>query len=343
MRRLIPVVVLLAACSKPQFEPLDAKFLAKPPAPKVPPGAFPAAASSRLTELAGHEGGKVYVAWSPDGKYLATAGYGDQGLALWDAVDFKQLGAARMDYRASGVAWLPDSTALLTTDVYGFVTYWTPGPAGPVDPVPVQTPFKDQGGIHGMALSPNGTLLAAVSWGSGVLLWDVAGRKPLRTFAAGKMFRAAAFSPDGGSLAVTGGSPPTFTVVDLAKRTATEWKVDKAEPTGEGSDLAYGSDGKFFCAGYNDTTFTIREAAGMKELHNHFLRNASVWAVRFSADGKVLATSQTGLGIYLWDPIGRAVLKFHEIKGTNAAALAFSPDGKTLAAGLEDGKVNIYR
>ena len=66
----------------------------------------------------GHSGGVDTVAWSPDGKRIASGGY-DSTVQVWDAVD----GGNVFTYRGhsgtvSAVAWSPDSKRIASSGSY---------------------------------------------------------------------------------------------------------------------------------------------------------------------------------------------------------------------------------
>jgi WD40 repeat protein len=72
--------------------------------------------------------------------------------------------------------------------------------------------------------------------------------------------------------------------------------------------------------------------------HDH-----QVFAVTFSPDGRLLASSSIDGTIRLSDPAtGRVVQELSTGPAPTPAPLAFSPDGETLAAGSANGAVNLW-
>ena len=72
-----------------------------------------AATGKEVTTMRGHDGSVVTLAWSPDGKWLAT-GSADRSVRVWNAATGKELWILR-DNRGfffTSVAWSPDSSAL---------------------------------------------------------------------------------------------------------------------------------------------------------------------------------------------------------------------------------------
>src|SRR5262249_25839816 len=62
----------------------------------------------------------------------------------------------------------------------------------------------------------------------------------------------------------------------------------------------------------------------------------------FSADGKLIASSNHRVGVRVWDATtGQARLAI-ELGKPDVEALAFAPNGSMLAAACDDGRVRIY-
>ncbi len=72
-----------------------------------------------------------------------------------------------------------------------------------------------------------------------------------------------------------------------------------------------------------------------------------VWSLRFSPDGKVLASGSLDRTIILWDTATRK--RLHTLKGHSKtwSRIDFSPDGQTIAAGHvtanPDGTIYILK
>ncbi len=67
-----------------------------------------------------------------------------------------------------------------------------------------------------------------------------------------------------------------------------------------------------------------------------------VWALAFSADGKLLASGSADATVAVWDVRRRRLLARLEKHGREVIAVAFHPNGTLLAAGDVDGKIVIW-
>ena len=196
--------------------------------------------------LEGHTETIWSVAFSPDGKTLASAG---GIIKLWDVTTGKNT-ATLGDEGCGFVAFSPDGK-LLASDAKG-IKLWdvTTGKNT------VIFQGHDNFSIISMAMSPNGKMLAGVEVGpfrSSVKLWDVTTGKD--TGIQGGLGYSVAFSPDGAILASVGGQTIQFSEVTTGKHLAT-LKADGVWAGGR--SLAFSPDGKTLAAGGLRKDFSIK-------------------------------------------------------------------------------------
>ncbi len=191
----------------------------------------------------------VGVAFSPDGKTLATVETAEWGLVygkvvLWDTATRTQLGQLGSGDQVCSVAFSPDGKTLATADFDGKVVLWDAathtklGELSGGNPNEQET-FTPQGTI---AFSPDGKTLGAVDASGNVVLWDTATRTQLGQLSDGSPTESVAFSPDGKTLA-TGDDAGNVVLWDTATRTqlgqlSGDVQIDSVAFSPDGKDLA---------------------------------------------------------------------------------------------------------
>ncbi|HLK56249.1 MAG TPA: WD40 repeat domain-containing protein [Chthonomonadaceae bacterium] len=308
-------------------------------AQRQPPLKLP---SSPTRSLQGHDV-IAYVAYSPDGKMLATASY-DKTAKIWNPatgqVLFTLTGHTDGLY---SLAFSPDSKLLATSGSDGTTRLW--------DTTNGHCQSVIQAGkiyVHAVAFSPDGSLLATGGMDS-IKIWDVATRKLKQTLLVPHAILSLVFSPDGKLLASCG-----FENTVILWNTST-WHSDRTISPSDTDGiyaLAYSPDGKLLAGGDNDTTAKVWNPTTGKQIYVLKGHWGGVLAVAFSPDSKTLATGGD-FSIKFWDMatgqnIGTIKPKDRDPKhddpgiGTMVYSLAFSPDGSTLAVGAYDGIVDLW-
>ena len=293
-------------------------------------------------------GGVTGVAFSPNGKLLATA-YGDGTVRLWNAAAEQAVGAPlRADTgtaSVTGIAFSPNGTLLATAYDDGTVRVWNPRTRHAVG-----TPFRastNSVSVTGVAFSPNGKLLATAGGDGTVRVWNAGGgQAPLATYTGNASVTGVAFSPNGKLLATADADGTVRVWNPGGGRAPLATYTGNVPVTG----VAFSPDGRLLATADANGTVGLWNTATGHEAGAPFSAETGpgsrVNAVAFSPDGRLLATADADGTVGLWNPATRRAisppLRTETGPGPGVNAVAFSPDGELLASAGADGTARLW-
>jgi WD40 repeat protein len=324
----------------------------------------------------GHQKSVQRVAFSPDGKRVASGDWNGRVL-VWNArTGITQFELHAHSDRVNGLAYSPDGKRLVSAGFDKMVKVWDAATGKPllsfqahnhgwatalaISPdgkrfatASISRSIKiwnaDDGrllqqaaqvhaqGVSGVAFSPDGRLIASCGLDGLVKLWDAESLQVVRTFEGhAGGAQCVAFSPDGKTLA-SGGFDRTVRVWEAATG-----RLVQTLRAHEGTiyALAYRHDGRRIVSVGADQTLRVWDAATGREVHRFLGHTDLVNSVAYSPDDRRLASSAFDKTVKLWD------LQLHPEPLTiedlgSVTSLAFSPDGKHIIFGGNGRYVGI--
>jgi WD40 repeat protein len=284
---------------------------------------LPERAVARIGTVRLRQGSPVScVAFSPDGKLLATGGSED-GVRFWDPLtgkEFRRL-AAGSKWRPLSFCFSPDGGTLVSCVEESSLRVWDVATGRELRRLGQET---DK--FVGPAFSPDGKWLAAAGKGT-VRVWRASDWKEIDPFPSldETRFPTFFFVGDGQRLLVGDeGKPAALWMIASRERRAIDGLV-----LPNTYSTALSPDGRRIV----QPDAVVRDLESGKELCR--LERGWGWesTARFSPDGKILAVAGRGLGLRCSDAAtGKEVARLAG-PGDDFTSLAFSSDGKRLAVG----------
>ncbi len=291
----------------------------------IPPGL------KLLQTLSGHTDIIYGLAWSPDGKMLASSS-ADETICLWNADSGKLL--RRLEYNSSvlDVTWSPDGQTVASGSSDKNICLWNAASGN------LLRTLKGHGSnVYSVAWSPDGQTVASGSDDKTICLWNAASGKLLRTLKGHtRWVIPVSWSPDGQTLASGSGDNT------LCLWNAASGKLLRTLK-GHGNSVysvMWSPDGQTLASCSYDKTIRLWKTESGKLLRTLEGHTRYVNSVRFSADGRLLASTSGDDTVRLWRcDTWETVLTLAEPNSDWEAEVAFHPHAPLLAT--QDGKNHV--
>jgi WD40 repeat protein/predicted Ser/Thr protein kinase len=278
------------------------------------------------------------VAWSPDGRRIASGSVGSgtvgADVRIWDPVLHPPAMTVLATNGARDLAWFPDSRRVLLVL-----------PVGGVDIYDTEAGLRLAHYAGASAgLSRDGTRL--VTCEGNPLAWEALGHEgpvvlhDLETGASTNlaMARVATLSPDGTRVAAT----------DLRKTVrlieANDGRVVRSlKVTSHLWALTFSPDGRWLIGTGFGTAVQAWDLEGTGDLPRLLSgHEKATWRAAFSSDGAWLATASSDQTVCVWEVSTGKVVRTLRGHGNEVWCAGFSPDGRQLVSGGKDRAVVLW-
>jgi WD40 repeat protein len=279
-----------------------------------------------------HEQDIYGVAWSPDGRLLASGGK-ERTILVWAAEDGRRVHSLRGHQQTMGaLAWSPDGQMLASGSDDNTIRIWEVATE-----TAVMTLRSHWNSVLSVAWSPNGQMLASGSVDHQVILWDIKTARPSHAFAEHTdAVNCVVWSPNGRILASASGDT-TIRLWDIQSHA-----LHRMLKGGSAwiSSIAWSPDGRILAAGLGSGSVDIWDVESGRQLAILQGHTTKVLCVAFSYDGRLLVSKSADDTVRFWRSdtwVGLTPpLPEH---GEYLSGLAYHPKGHVLAT--RDDRENV--
>ncbi len=281
------------------------------------------------------------VAYSPDGRYVATAG---EAILLWDAVAKTKLARFTYPQYPWQLEFTPDSKSLVASYGDAQLLVWD------VEEREQKFSFVGHSNpVRAVAYSPDGKLVASAGDDRSVILWDAATRQKRTVFSQhDARISSLEFSRDGKWLTSTDINGRTFIWDVVAKQERLHFETPERWEVRFGFALSYSPDQRWLATSFGVHSSTDGRMVvdfDNKSGYSNATDAQEYYALRFSPDGRWMAGVRSTPEVYLWNTATWTLEQRAQVKqegSANLISLAFSPDGRWFVTGQDQGQVRLW-
>src|SRR6266702_2958786 len=258
-----------------------------------------------LTTLEPGSSWALAVAWSPDGRLIASAS-SDGTVRLSDGQRYTSEAVLQGPIEgtaALSIAWSPDSKRLVAGYGDGAVEVWDVASLKGHIFLGQQAPDERTKAVWGIAWSPDSRWIISPQYDGILHVWEVESGKLVQTLHSDDLPNDAQWRPDGQLLASSSDKgtvqlwqPGTFkNIATLTGGGASGWVYP----------LAWSPDGQLLVGGYEMGQVQLWDVCTKHVLNSWQDHTAQVWDVAWSSDGRLIASASKDGTVRLWGTTSR--------------------------------------
>jgi len=277
--------------------------------------------------LAGHGATTSAVAFSPNGRYLAS-GDDDGQILVRDALNWEILQRLPGHIaQITGLSWSPDSQRVASSSRDGSLRVWDLDSGRGL-----QVMRGHRGAVRAVVWDLLGQQLFSSGEDGTINQWDLEGGRLMRSFLGHEgPVNALGYDPNRGRL-VSGSSDRTVRLWDVATGSSRLLRGHEAGVV----EVAFDSTGERVLSGDQDGTVYLWDAVGDLIVTELDLHRDTVLSLAFDPSGRRLASASEDSEIVLWDALtGEPQRRLRE-HANNVNTVVFDADGRTLLSGSHD-------
>lgn len=288
----------------------------------------------------GHNRAVTSAAWSKGGSRILTASI-DGTAQVWDP-ETRQLDGPPLrghEQQVTKAVWSRDGTRIATASSDRTVRIWSADNASTVRGLVLQGHTR---GVSRTSWSPDSTRLVTASFDGTARIWDTSSGRPvgLPLSVRDAAISSAVWSPDGRSIATTGGN-----LAQLWDRTGrgigAPLQVEDVI-----SSAAWGPDSSTMVFGHRNGAASVWDVGRRQRSWSTPAYSYAVMDIDWSRDGKRIAVGAVDGTVRIFDAETRRQLDAAMLKASywgSLLSLAWSPDGMRLLTGWSDGSYRTWK